>query len=292
MAYQFKPFEKTVGSFVIASIATLVLLGLFLARKQGLFFGPKQSEYYAWFNKGDSLGDKMNVIYNGFVIGNTLGKELMPDDRVRIKFTIKPDYTNRVKTDSVAWLNEGLLPGSTVIRITKGRTSSSPVANGATLWSSDDPEGRAIAKEINGRIYPPAWMDRLVTVIMDLVDMLGRDDGPVMSLLATVNKLMKMEPNSPLGGIVSQVHGLMGTVGEIMAKVKDPDTSIGALLGDNKVFYNRLNAIMRSTDDTMKSTSILVRNLSQMGLLGGGSGKEEKPMTAEKNDRFDAYSNR
>jgi hypothetical protein len=49
---------------------------------------------------------------------------------------------------------------------------------------------------------------------------------------------------------------------------------------------------MRTTEDVIQNSSVLTKNLSQMGLLGGTKNRDTKGVTIEENQRLDGYSNR
>ncbi len=287
MAYAFKPFEKVVGSFVVITVATLVIVALVLARNKGLFT-ENTINYFTYYTKADAVaGGGMKILYNGFTIGKTVNVELMDDDRVKVYFYIEKKFANRVRMDSVAHLNEGIIPGSTTITITRGRDSSE-LCTGGRLYSSDEEEGRRLVKEIHGRVFPPNGLDKTVLFLTDLIKFFTKEDGPIMKLLVLLEGILKQDPGSPIG----LVKDLLRDVNKIMSLSKDENTSVGALLSDKKVIYNRLISIMRTTEDVMQNSSVLTRNLSQMGLLGGTKDRDTRGVTIEQNQRSDGYSNR
>lgn len=289
MAYAFKPYEKAVGSFVIIGIATLLLTAVFLAKYSGVLFTSKTS-YFCYFNKADSLSDKMKIYYNGYVIGSSSTPKLLEDDRVLVKFSVDKEYTNRVRMDSVANLMKGIIGGASIV-ITKGRETSPFLPPNSRMFSSDEPDGVRLVKEIHGRAaLPPAYLDQIVAVLLDLL----KDDGPVMKLVAAVTDLMRMNfpSNSSVGQIMISSKEIMQSISSLMGQVKNNEGSVGALLGDQKVLYNRMMNIMRSTDETMKRSSVLMRNLSTMPLLNGTKERDTKGVTIGSQDKVDVYSNR
>jgi len=289
MAYAFKPYEKAVGSFVIIGIATLLLAGVFLAKKAGVLFTSRTS-YFCYFNKADSLSSKMTVYYNGYEIGKCTSAELQDDDRVLVKFVVDKSYTNRVRMDSVANLMKGIVGGASIV-ITKGRETSPFLPPNSRMFSSDEPDGVRLVKEIHGRAaLPPAYLDQIVAVLLDLLTA----DGPVMRLVAAVTDLMHMNfpSNSSVGQIMVAVKEIMQNVSVLMGQVKNNDGSVAALLSDQKVLYNRMMNIMRSADETLNHSSVLMRNLATMPLLNGTKERDTKGVTIGKQDKVDAYSNR
>lgn len=290
MAYQFKPFEKAVGSFVVLSGATILLATVLILQNRGALFSSKKGIYYAHYNSGNDVKPKMDILYNGFKIGTTDNLEFLPDDRVKVRLKIDPDYTNRVKADSVAHIMPSIMGGASIV-ITKGRPTSPPHDLMANILSSDEPEGRQMEREVGGKVMPPAMPDRIIGSLMGLIDVLSRENGPIMGLLATLNDLLeqKIDPQSNLGRMLVAVRKILEDSAVMIGQIKQGEGSIGALLED-KAFYNRLQSIMRSVDDLTKSSTVLVRNLSTMPLLNGDNTRNPTSRTIDGNERADGYS--
>lgn len=290
MAYQFKPFEKAVGTFVVLSGATVLLASLLVINERNDVFSSKKGIYYAHYNSGNDVKPKMDVLYNGFKIGKTDQLEFLPDDRVKVRIKVDAEYTNRVKADSVAHIMPSIMGGASIV-ITKGRPTSPPHEVLATILSSDEPEGRQMEREVGGKVIPPAMPDRIVGNIMGLTDILQNENGPVVKLLDSLTDILRqnIDPQSTLGRMLGAIRKILEDSAYMVAQIKAGEGSIGALIED-KAFYNRLQSIMRSVDELSKSSTVLVRNLSTMPLLNGDNTRNPTSRTIDGNERADGYA--
>ncbi|MFC1504107.1 MlaD family protein [Spirochaetota bacterium] len=269
MAYQFKKSEKAVGAFIIIGLAIVVCAGVFLARKG--IWSKKKYTYYTYYDSAEAIEADIKVLYKGLEIGKVSDISFRKrSDRFRVGFYVYADYISLIKTNSVAQLHEAML-GTGTITITKGTTNAKRLYPGGVLLSSDDEEGRSVIKEQFGVVLPPKRLDKITFYLYKLVDILSEDDGPVMALLG-------------------ETKDILTRVDILMADATSSEGSISALLKDDQNFYNRINNIMLSLDETMKNMAIVSRNLKGVRLLGGGKkAPPDDSSTIDKNVKYDEY---
>jgi len=248
MAYVFKPFEKAVGAFITIGLGVLILAGVILYRKSGAALA--RHSYYAVYDRGDSMKKDMDIYYNGFVIGKSTRISLLDDDRIQVSFYVERAYTNRLRTDSVAFLHQGLMGNS--ISILKGSSTSLFAETGSRLWSSDDAEGRTILADLHKKIYAPDRIDNIVVsleTLLNAIDAIAKEDGMLMNLITTAN--------------------------QILYQIDSNEGSIGAILGDEKQLFNSLNSSLSNLDSLLFNLGKVSQKLDDKGVLGiMGKGKK------------------
>jgi hypothetical protein len=292
MAYQFKPFEKTVGTFVVLTAVVLLLATIYIARnRHGLF--QTWGTYFAYYKDGNDVDKGQKVIYNGIAIGKTTELEFQSDDRVKVTFQVKSEFTNRVKADSIAHLKPSIMGGASIV-ISKGSPTALAHATGAMIWSSDDPEGRQLFKEVGGKVIAPAMPDRILDVLMAMIDIFTDEEGPVLKpvgkLMAVITDLLdqKIDPRSEFGRMLVSIRQILEYSSGLMGDLKSGDKQMTDLLMD-KAMIGKLQGLLRSTDDLLKNTTVLTRNLSTMPLLNGANSRNPNTATIDANERMDGY---
>lgn len=304
MAYQFKPYEKAVGSSVVIAGIILILTAIILLGD--LDRGEnKKIKYYTFYDKGDGIANSMPIYYNGVEVGKTTSKTLLSSDRVRVEFFIRRKYTDRVRQDSVAFLNEGVL-GSSLI-LTKGSDDAPTLSEGEMLWSSHDPEGKRIIREIHGIIVPPNPIDKLTFIVFQFIDLLADEDGPILSLLVDISDLLAIleDPaasDSATADLVVASKDLL----EILSDPESHDTAtasalmdvadllnkVNIIIGDEDTLNQRVETIMLSIDELLKNVNVLTQNLSESRMLGGGGGKNtsQEVRTIDNTEKANDYA--
>ncbi|MBN8218110.1 MAG: MCE family protein [Spirochaetes bacterium] len=292
MAYQFKPFEKTVGTFVVLTVVVLLLATIYIARnRHGLF--QTYGTYFCYYKDGNDVATGQKIIYNGIAIGKTTDLEFQSDDRVKVTFKVKSEFTNRVKADSIAHLKPSIMGGASIV-ISKGSPTAGPHPTGVMIWSSDDPEGRQLFKEVGGKVINPSTPDRIVDMLMALLDVFTKEDGPVLKpvgkLMAVITDLLdqKIDPRSEFGRMLVSIRKLLEDSSSMLGSIKGGDMQMTDLLMD-KAMIGKLQGLLRSTDDLLKNTTVLTRNLSTMPLLNGANTRNPVSATIDANERVDGY---
>ncbi|HMB01830.1 MAG TPA: hypothetical protein VKS21_12665 [Spirochaetota bacterium] len=275
MAYVFKTYEKTVGSFIILGITALIF---FIVFKYTHEEGKEKLYYYTYYKTGTELQSGMDILYKGIPIGKTTRKELLPEEGlalpIKLSFYIFPTYTNRVKLDSVAKFDQSLMPGGSTITITSGTITNDILLPGSKVISSDEEIGKKILKSNN--IMPPQRIDQITVSLMKLANQLSDEDSPIMSLLTTVDNMLKNSSDdtsritASLASIMEDINkdgSITDSLESLLQKLDEE--GVLAVMDKDKTFMNKLN-------NTLENINELLENLQTVRILGGEKDRDKE----------------
>lgn len=271
MAYRFKPFEKAVGVVVTFAVTVIIFLAIYVISVNRIK-KMKQVKYYTVFNRGDFFqGKGLKITYNGFEIGKTLNATLLSNDRVKVRFFINNNFTNRIKTNCVLKLNASLIPGSESIALISGSEDAAVTKPEGRVWSSDDESGyqRLLHSAFKEKL-PSNPLDQIIVTLNDLVTRLADEEGPVTEILISLEGLTKTldnlmydlnDPDSDLKQILAQVN-------KTLSDLNNEDSMFYEITHSKKM-YNDILKTMNTLERSLAELEVVLKNLQEVRLLGG-----------------------
>lgn len=235
--------EWVAGAFLLLAVVALLGSLVFLSRASGGF--EATVSYHVVLGNGYGITPGGRVEMLGIDIGTIETLEITDDNRVTARLEIRERFAPRVREDSVARVKasldlQGVLGGVGL--------SVSPGSSGVARL----PEGSTIA------VVEPTSVVDLLPVVPD--DPLLQD---LQALLHNTRRLSEAlgDPDSPLGKVLDQSSRLL-------AAVQDDKSSVGRVLADDGVLYERL---LGTLDDVERSLARLEKVLGRSDRLMGSA---------------------
>ena len=149
---RFERLERKVGFFVLAALAGLVLMVVFIGVRQDLFT-PKTRVHFV-SDTGQDLNVGMAVKLSGFDIGKVERLALTENARVRVTLAIKSQYMKWIRTDSRArLLKEGVI-GANIIEVTPGTDVTAQLAENSEIMFDRERGLSAVVDRLYAEIVP------------------------------------------------------------------------------------------------------------------------------------------
>jgi phospholipid/cholesterol/gamma-HCH transport system substrate-binding protein len=219
--------QVRVGIFVFAGVFLAMIVIFLLGGNKQLF--ERQYTLQTYFDNISGLRVGASVQLAGVNVGLVDKISFAPqlgDKRVTVKLTLKKEYQDRIRKDSIAAIvTQGLL-GDKLVAITLGSPDQPILQDG-------DEIGPDKGGELMGRLNGAA---KSITTILDEIE---NGNGLLHSLIFETKA-------RPLGQNVSetakQLSGASTELNSILAKVNNGDGTIGALVNDPGV-YNDIRAL-------------------------------------------------
>lgn len=262
--------QLKVGLIVIASLALLSVLLLFMSSAAGFSFFQKQLIARAYFADAEGLKAGATVNLDGVPVGEVRRVQIVTDPArrtapVQVTMRLNPKYRHSLHTDSTATLSTVGVLGDTVVQLASQTATGPEMPDGAELPTTNEPSINDVLKSSQGTVQN---LNTILDKLNHTVDGLQAGKGTVGQLLTnrelydnanrTVNQL------NTLAGNIN--HG-RGTVGKLLYdeslynKLNDTATkldqvatglsggkgSAGKLLTDDTL-YNNLNTTLNNTN--------------------------------------------
>ena len=251
MAYKFKTMEKVVGTFVVLAILFLIAMIIMIGRGKSFFI--EKNYYVTHFHSGAGISKGSTpVVFNGMNIGKVMEVKLDKDNRIRIRFFVLHEYSDKVKRNSVAVIVRPLI-GQTYLLVTPGTLGSSVQANNAYVVSSDSEQGKE-------------WLTEQKSEANAIPDMIA---GNLNNLLASLS--------DPSGGLQSALRNIASEVSNLMILNSHLNNITGNVAGNK----NQINDIIISLQQTADNLAEVSKNLKHNRLLGGKPEKSTSPLSTE-----------
>jgi phospholipid/cholesterol/gamma-HCH transport system substrate-binding protein len=241
--------ETIVGIFVIASLLLLLVLVIFIGRRQNIFQGRYQIN--GLFNSVGGLQTGADVQLAGITVGYVKDVRFGPNNKVNVIMSINENEQNRIRNDSVASIKTMGLMGDRYIAITVG-TEVEP-------------------------IIPPGGTIRTQEVI-DLSDVLESARPTLENLENTMKNISDLTDRvaSPEGDIATTIKN----VRIMTTNMREGEGTIGALVQRDEV-YDKANEILDTTKQTAESLRVASGNIQQASgnlpaIMEGVQGSVEK----------------
>lgn len=118
--FKFNKFERVAGLFVVTAIAGFVFAIAGVAIKQGWF--EAKIEYKTIFQQADGVRPGTSVQLAGLKAGSVESVELLPDNRIQVKFYVLSKFSERIREDSRAQLIRPFVIGERLLEISVGNS--------------------------------------------------------------------------------------------------------------------------------------------------------------------------
>jgi phospholipid/cholesterol/gamma-HCH transport system substrate-binding protein len=232
MSTSYTPREKLAGLFLLAGLAAGFLITVLIGGGHDWF--RRYNQYFAVFNNGYGLEPGVKVKFLRTDIGLVTRLELTDNNKVKVHLSIRSDFADRIKTDSVANINSPTFIGSEFIDILPGGPTTASI-----------PEGGQI---------PAVERKSLSEYVEDLrLDiMLARVEDTMTNVASLTYQLQ--EPSGPFLGAMSDVRHMTSTVIEGQG-------SLGRILYDVEA-YDKLNLSLDDVNAITGNISAVSDDLS------------------------------
>lgn len=153
MAFRLSKFERVAGLFVAAAMLSAFFMTIAVGVKKG-WFSTKIS-LYTTFEKGDGLYPGTAVLISGLRAGQVDEVELTEDNRIRVRFSVKEKFFERLKKDSEVQVLRPFVIGEKILDVTVGSPDAGSLKPGDTLVAKDSTDlleilsGRNLGANLN-----------------------------------------------------------------------------------------------------------------------------------------------
>lgn len=130
---KFNRFERVAGLFVLSAIVGGMAMTIAIAIKQGLF--DSKIELQTSILTADGVREGTVVSMQGLRIGQVTSVELISANEVHVKFKMKREYLDKVRSDSVVRVMRPFIIGEKVLDVSIGNRDSEQVKEFAKLES-------------------------------------------------------------------------------------------------------------------------------------------------------------
>lgn len=130
MKYNFNPFERAVGIFLVGALGGSMFFGVGIAIKKNWF--EDKNYYYTHAKNADNIREGASVQISGMNIGKIEDIDLLADGKIKVMFSVLKKYQASIKEDAKVQFIRPFIIGEKIINITKGE-SINMIKNGSML---------------------------------------------------------------------------------------------------------------------------------------------------------------
>ncbi len=237
--FRIRRAEWVASVFLLLAVVGLVASLVLLSRARGSFESTMAYRVTLADGYGIAPGGRVEML--GIDIGSIESLEITPDNEVQAWIEVRERFASRVRADSRARVKASLdlqgVLGGVGLSISPGSPDAEPLAAGAWV---EVIEPRSVAD-----LVPMVEGDPLMEDIEALVH-----NARVMTSEVA-------DPDSPLRRLLEQS-------GALLAKIQDEKSTIGRILRDDGVMYDRM---LGTLDEVDKSLARLDKVLARSGGL-------------------------
>lgn len=236
--------EWVAGAFLLLALVALLGSLVLLSRARGGF--EDTVTYHVVLSNGYGITPGGRVEMLGIDIGTIETLEITDDNRVTARLEIRERFASRVREDSEARIKASLdiqaVLGGVGLSVSPGSAGAAPLEAGDTITA----------------VEPTSMIDLLPVV---------PNDPLIADLQALIHDTRRLaealaDPKSPLNGLLDQSAALL-------AAVQDRKGSVGRVLADDGVLYERL---VGTLDEVERSLARLEKVLGRSDRLMAGAG--------------------
>lgn len=231
MARRKRMTETIVGLFVLASLFLLLVLVIFIGRRQNIF--QQRYELHGFFNSVGGLQTGADVQLAGISVGYVRSVSFGPDSRVNVVLSVNANQMQRIRADSVASIKTMGLMGDRYVAITVG-SSTEPII---------PPDGTIKTQEI-----------------MELSDVLDSARPTLENLQNTMQNISDL--TDQLASPESDVTATLKNVRVLTTDIREGKGTIGALMQRDDL-YEKANGVLDTTRQTMENLKTASSNLQK-----------------------------
>ncbi|MEM5947833.1 MlaD family protein [Spirochaetia bacterium 38H-sp] len=270
MKFRIRFASQVVGFFLIAALAAMVVVVVFLGINQRWF--AKNYKFFTYFASANGIKNGMGINFKGFAIGKVTDVTLDEDNRVKVSFYIEDRFYNKVYQHSVlALLSNPLGLGGGIV-FYQGKEESPPIPEGNYIPSLDFEDGQKLVE--SGLVDVPPGTDAINRLLAQIEPILKNLDKVLVSLNSTLNTVdsgLKGNSQIALGQALKNValmsenlktlsDDLSNAYG-IIPRLLGAEGSLAKILNDNMELYNKINTTLNSLQESMENIKTLTEFL-------------------------------
>ncbi len=221
MARRSRKTETIVGLFVLASLLLLLVLVVFIGRRQSIFEGHYQ--LHGFFKSVGGLQTGADVQLAGISVGYVKDIRFSPDNKVNVILSVNQKQMERIRADSVATIKTFGLMGDRYLAITVGSDMEPIIPRGGTIKTQETLD---IDEVLDSARPTFENLQNSIQNISILTDRLANKDSDVANILRNVK--------------------------EMTANINKGEGTIGALIQRDDL-YEKANSVLETTQQTMQS---------------------------------------
>gem|GEM_PF-1434965 len=239
--------EKLAGLFLLAGLAAGLAITVVIGG--GHDWLRSYNRYFVIFNNGYGLEPGVKVKFLRTDIGLVTRLELTDNNKVKVHLSIRTDFADRIKTDSVASINSPTFIGSEFIDILPGSARTAMIPEGGQIPAE---ERKSLSEYVED---------------LRLDIMLARVEDTMTNVASLTSQLQ--EPAGPFLGTMSDIRHMTSTVVEGQG-------TLGRILYD----YEAYGKLVQSLDDVNDITGNLNAVGDDLAALSGRLTRELPPIVS------------
>ena len=178
--------EKLAGLFILAGLLAGFAITVVIGGGQDWF--RSYNRYYAIFNNGYGLESGVKVKYLRTDIGLVTRLELTDNNKVKVHLSIRSDFADRVKTDSVANINSPTLIGSEFVDILPGSARTASIPAGGQIPAVERKDLSELVEDLHLDVML-ARVEDTMTHVASLTGQLQEPTGPLMGTMSDIRQM-------------------------------------------------------------------------------------------------------
>jgi ABC-type transporter Mla subunit MlaD len=131
MRYNFNPFERAVGFFLITSVVGSLTFGAGLAVKKNWF--EEKITFRTYVTSADNLREGSSVLMSGLKVGKIEEIELDQTRQIQVKFTILKKYHSQITQGTKVQFTRPFIIGDKVLTLVQGPAQEKTLLAGSAL---------------------------------------------------------------------------------------------------------------------------------------------------------------
>ncbi len=259
MSYKIKHTRQVVFLFIAIPLVLLVLAVVFVAIKQNMF--EKRFYYYTALQDANGVSTQTPILYKGFEIGRISDFNLTDRGDIEIKFYVLKRYTRIMMEESVISRTNNPITARTLLEYVDNPESSTPLADGSKILSTDFPEGRALFRKISPRSVDAisAIIDNVYNLSAELNRDNNADKGAIFRILTTVADITEQTEVS-----MNQINSILQEMNDFVSNLnRDQNAGAGTIyriLNTVADITEQVNNQMAGVDSLMQTVNRTARN--------------------------------
>jgi phospholipid/cholesterol/gamma-HCH transport system substrate-binding protein len=239
-----------VGAFVGVGLL-LFAVGLFLIGERRMLFA-RTVDGVAEFTRVSGLLTGAPVRVNGMPAGRVTDVAVPPgpEQRFRVRFAVRDDVHQLVRTDSVASIQTEGLVGGTYLAISAGSAAADLLPDGATIRGRDPFEMADLLEQMGGTL---TMVNDTIVALRDDLEVAIRE---VAETTAEVNTLVK-EVGDDVQAVARSGREIAVETEGLLTGLREGRGTAGRLLTDDEL-YVRVTGIAREAEQTMQEARQVV----------------------------------
>jgi phospholipid/cholesterol/gamma-HCH transport system substrate-binding protein len=201
MARRKRRVETIVGLFVLASLALLFLIVVFIGRRQYIF--AERYEIVGMWKSVGGLQPGAEVLLAGINVGYVKDIKFGPENKVRVTMSISAAQRERIRGDSVASIQTMGLMGDRYIDITVGSAETPVIQEGGVINTAELFELAEVLEAVRPTLRN---LENAIKNISFLTDQLADPSGEVGTILDNLKV------------VTTEVREGRGTIGALLTR--------------------------------------------------------------------------